>query len=144
VGAVTNTAVTNRGRTQRQAVAEFAQQAERDARIEAAAARVAAAQESIRANAERRALAVGAAKQAITAAEQDERDANAAAAEQIQAAVRQLRADALPVTTIAALVQLPATRVRQLIKQNHGTGGGQAAAPAGPAVAGPPAPGGPG
>ena len=88
VGAVTNTAVTARGRDQGRAAAELAERAERDARIEAAAARVAAAQDAIRANAERRALAVAAAQRAIAAAERAERDANAAADEQILAAVR--------------------------------------------------------
>ena len=78
MGAVTNSAVTARGRTRQRAAVQLADRAERDARIAAAAARAAAAQDAIRANAERRALAVAAAEQAIAAAERDERDANAA------------------------------------------------------------------
>ena len=113
---MTNTAVTTRGRTRRNAAAELAGRAERDTRIQAAAARVAAAQDTIRANAERRALAVAAAQRAIAAAEQAERDANTAADEQIRAGVRQLRADALTISEIAELLRLPVTRVRQLVK----------------------------
>ena len=58
MGAVTNSAVTTRGRTRRHAAAELAERSDRDTRIHAAATRVAAAQDTIRANAERRALAV--------------------------------------------------------------------------------------
>ena len=116
MGAVTNTAVTTRGRVHRRAVAELAGRAERDTRIQAAAAQVATSQDTIRANAERRALAVAAAQRAISAAERDERDANTAADEQIRAAVGQLRADALTVAEIAELTRLPVTRVRQLVK----------------------------
>ena len=119
MGAVTNTAVTTRSRTRRRAVAELTGRAERDTRIQAAAARVAAAQDTIRANAERRALAVAAAQRAIAAAEQAERDANTAADEQIRAAVRQLRADALTVARIAELTRLPVPRIRQLVKHAH-------------------------
>ena len=121
MGAVTNRAVTARGRALQRAAAGLAGRAERDARINAAAARVTAAQDCIRANAERRALAVAAADRA-------ERDANAAADEQILEAVRELRADAMSVAGIAELLQLPVPRVRQLIK--HTNAGGDAEPPA--------------
>ena len=122
VGAVTNAAVTARGRTQRRAAVQQAGRAERDTRIEAAAAQVTAARDTIRGNAERRALAVAAAQQAITTAERVERDANAAADEQILAAVRQLRADGMTVAGIEELLHLSVPRVRQLIKRSHAPG----------------------
>ena len=142
VGAVTNSAVTARARTRRRAAGELTGRAERDARIAAAAARVSAAQDTIRGNAERRALAVAtaqravaaaeravaAAERAIAAAERDERDANAAAEQRIDAAVRQLRADGLPVATIAELLHLPAGQVRGLVRRAHLTAAGRAAA----------------
>jgi len=137
VGAVTNSAVTARARTRRRAAGELTGRAERDARIAAAAARVSAAQDTIRGNAERRALAVAtaqravaAAERAIAAAERDERDANAAADQRIDAAVRQLRADGLTVATIAELLHLPAGQVRTLVKRAHLTAAGRAAAAA--------------
>ena len=129
MGAVTNTAVTARGRTRQRAAAGLAGRADRDARIKTAAARVTAAQEAIRANAERRALAV-------SAAERAERDANAAADQQIFEAVRELRADALSVAGIAELLQLPVPRVRQLIKHANAGGGAEPPAPEGPAAPG--------
>ena len=130
VGAVTNSAVTARARTRRRAAGELTGRAERDARIAAAATRVAAAQDTIRGNAERRALAVAAAQRAVAAAERDERDANAAADRRIDAAVRQLRADGLTVAAIAELLQLPpAGQVRGLVRRAHLTAGGRAAAP---------------
>ena len=148
VGAVTNSAVVARARTRRRVAGELTGRAERDARIAAAAARVSAAQDTIRGNAERRALAVAAAQwavaaaeRAIAAAERDERDANAAADRRIDAAVRQLRADGLTVAAIAELLHLPAGQVRGLVKRAHLTAGGRAAAPA---AAGAPAPGGAG
>ncbi len=142
---MTNTAVATRGRTRRRAAAELTGRAERDARIQAAAAKVAAAQDAIRVNAERRALAVAAAQQAIDAAERGERDANAGADEQIRAGVRQLRADALTIPEIAELLRLPVPRVRQLVKPAHPAGGGRAAdTPGEPAAAGPASGGGPG
>ena len=149
VGAVTNSAVTARARTRRRAAGELTGRAERDARIAAAAARVSAAQDTIRGNAERRALAVAtaqravaaaeravataeravaAAERAVAAAERDERDANAAADQRIDAAVRQLRADGLTVATIAELLHLPAGQVRGLVRRAHLTAAGRAAA----------------
>ena len=128
VGAVTNSAVTARARTRRRVAGELTGRAERDARIAAAAVRVAAAKDTIRGNAERRALAVAAAQRAIAAAERDERDANAAADRRIDAAVRQLRADGLTVAAIAELLHLPAGQVRGLVKRAHLTAGGRAAA----------------
>jgi len=122
VGAVTNSAVTARGRTQQRAAVQLAGRAERDARIAAAAARASDAQVAIQANAERRALAVAAAELAIAGAERAERDANAAALEEILSAVRALRADGLTVARIAELLQLPVPRVRQFIKQAHPPG----------------------
>jgi len=122
VGAVTNSAITARGRTQQRAAAQQTDRAERDARIATATGVVSAAQEAILMNAERRALAVAAAELAIAGAEQDERDANKAALEQIVSAVRALRADGLTVAKIAELLQLTVPRVRQLIKQAHTTG----------------------
>ena len=82
-------------------------QAERDTRIAAAAAQVAAALDTIRVNAERRTLAVAAAQRAIANAERDERDANTAADRQIRTGVGQLRADGLTVAAISELLQLP-------------------------------------
>jgi hypothetical protein len=131
VGAVTNSAVTARARTERRAAEELTGRAERDARIEAAAAQVSAAQDTIRANAERRALAVAAAQRAI-AADRDERDANAAADRQILAAVRQLRADGLTVAKIADLLHQPAGQIRGLVKSAQPAVGGRAAAAAAP------------
>ena len=122
VGAVTNSAVTARGRTQRRAAARLTGRAERDARIAAAATRASAARVAVQANAERRALAVAAAELAIAGAERAERDANAAALEEILSAVRALRADGLTVARIAELLQLPVPRVRQFIKQARTTG----------------------
>jgi len=122
VGAVTNSAVTARGRTQRRAAARLTGRAERDARIAAAATRASAARVAVQANAERRALAVAAAELAIAGAERAERQANAAAVEEILAAVRTLRADGLTVTGIAELLQLPVPRARQLVKQAHKAG----------------------
>ena len=130
VGAVTNSAVTARARTRRRVAGELTGRAERDARIAAAAARVSAAQDTIRGNAERRALAVAAAEGAVAAAERDERDANAAADRQIDAAVRQLRADGLTVAAIAELLHQPAGQVRGLVRRAHPAGGGHAAAAA--------------
>ena len=137
VGAVTNSAVTARARTRRRAAGEQTGRAERDARIAAAAAQVATAQDTIRRNVERRALAVAAAQRAVAAAERDERDANAAADRRIDAAVRQLRADGLTVAAIAALLHLPAGQVRRLVKRAHGTAGGGAAAAASAGTAAP-------
>ena len=117
MGAVTNSAVTARGRTQQRAAVQLADRAEREARIAAAAARASDAQVAIQANAERRALAVAAAELAIAGAERAERDANAAALEEILSAVRALRADGLTVARIAELLQLPVPWVRQFIKQ---------------------------
>jgi hypothetical protein len=144
VGVLTNSAVTARARTQRRAAEELTGRAERDTRIAAAAARVAAAQDTIRGNAERRALAVAAARKAIDVAERDERDANAAADRQIDAAVRQLRADGLTVATIADLLHQSAGQVRRLVKRAHLTAGGlaTAAAAAGTAAPGEAGPGG--
>jgi len=122
VGAVTNSAVVARARTRRRAAGGLTGRGERDARIAAAAAQVATAQDTIRGNAERRALAVA-------AAERDERDANAAADRRIDAAVRQLRADGLTVAAIAELLHLPAGQVRGLVRRAHLTAGGRAAAP---------------
>jgi len=130
VGVVTNAAVTARTRTRQRAAGELTGRAGRDARIAAAAARVSAARDTIRGNAERRALAVAAARKAIDAAERDERDANAAADRQIDAAVRQLRADGLTVAAIAELLHQPAGQVRRLVRRAHPGGGGRAAAAA--------------
>ena len=128
MGAVTNSAVTARARTRRRAAGELTGRAERDARIAAAAARVTAARDTIRGNAERRAVAVAAAQRAVAAAQRDERDANAAADQRIDAAVRQLRADGLTVATIAELLHLPAGQVRGLVRRAHLTAAGRAAA----------------
>ena len=122
MGAVTNSAVTARGRTQQRAAAQLTGRAERDARIAAAAARASKAQVAMQANAERRALAVAAAELAIAGAERAEREANAAALEEILSAVRALRADGLTVAGIAELLQLPVPRVRQFVKQAHPPG----------------------
>ena len=122
MGAVTNSAVTARGRTQQRAAVQLADRAVRDARIAAAAAAASDAQVAIQANAERRALAVAAAELAIAGAERAERDANAAALEEILSAVRALRADGLTVARIAELLQLPVPRARQLVKQAHTAG----------------------
>ena len=130
VGVVTNAAVTARTRTRQRAAGELTGRAGRDARIAAAAARVSAARDTIRGNAERRALAVAAARKAIDAAERDERDANAAADRQIDAAVRQLRADGLTVAAIAELLHQPAGQVRGLVRRAQPDGGGRAAAAA--------------
>ena len=130
MGAVTNSAVTARGRTQQRAAVQLADRAERDARIAEAAAAASDAQVAIQANAERRALAVAAAELAIAGAERAERDANAAALEEILSAVRALRADGLTVARIAELLQLPVPRVRQFIKQTRTPGNdGTPAAP---------------
>ena len=116
---------------------ELTGRAERDTRIAAAAARVAAAKDTIRGNAERRAVAVAAAQRAVAAAQRDERDANAAADQQIDAAVRQLRADGLTVAAIADLLHLPAGQARRLVRRGHLTAaGGGAAASAGMAAPG--------
>ena len=96
VGAVTNSAVTARGRTQRRAAARLTGRAERDARIAAAATRASAARVAVQ--------------------------ANAAAVEEILSAVRVLRADGLTVAGIAELLQLPVPRARQLVKQAHTAG----------------------
>ena len=136
MGAVTNSAVTARARTRRRAAGEQTGRAERDARIAAAAAQVATAQDTIRRNVERRGLAVAAAQRAVAAAERDERDANAAADRRIDAAVRQLRADGLTVAAIAALLHLPAGQARRLVRRGHLTAGGGAAASAGMAAPG--------
>ena len=129
VGAVTNSAVTAMARTRRRVAGELTGRAERDTRIAAAAARVSAAQDTIRGNAERRALAVA-------AAQRDERDANAAADRRIDAAVLQLRADGLTVAAIAELLHLPVAQVRRLVKRAHPAGGHTAAAAAGAAAPG--------
>jgi DNA-directed RNA polymerase specialized sigma24 family protein len=129
VGAVTNSAVTARARTRRRVAGELTGRAERDARIAAAATQVAAAQDTIRGNADRRALAVAAAERAVADAERDERDANAAADQRVDAAVRQLRADGLTVAAIAELLHLSAGQVRRLVRRaHHAAGGGTAAA----------------
>jgi hypothetical protein len=128
VGAVTNSAMAARGRTRQRAAAELTGRAERDDRITAAAARVVAALEAIRANAERRALTVAAAQRAIADAERAERDANRAAADQLLAGVLALRAEGLTVAAIADRVVVPVPRVRQLIKQANTPAGAGAGA----------------
>jgi hypothetical protein len=129
VGAVTNSAIAGRGRALQRAAAAQADRAERDTRIDAAAAQVSRAMDAIRAAAERRALAVAAAERAIANAERDERDATTAATERIVTAVRQLRAEGLTIAKIAELLGLPMQRVRGLIKHAHTTDGDAAPSP---------------
>lgn len=85
-------------------------------RIEDAAAAVFAEIDGKAAAEERRALAVAAAQRAIADAERAEREAVTAADQRIAGCVVALKAEGLTVAQIAALVSMPASEVRRLLR----------------------------
>ncbi len=116
MGKVANAAVAARARAQERLAALHVERAARDQRIEDAAAAVFAEIDGKAAAEERRALAVAAAQRAIADAEQAEREAVTAADQRIAGCVVALKAEGLTVAQIAALVSMPASEVRRLLR----------------------------
>lgn len=116
MGRVSNAAVAARTRAQERMAALHADRAERDRRVEDAAAAVFGELNGKSAAGERRALAVQAAQRAIVEAERVEREAVAAADQRITGSVVALRDEGLTVTQIAELVTLPVADVRRMLR----------------------------
>ena len=116
MGKVANAAVAARARAQERLAALHVERAARDQRIEDAAAAVFAEIDGKAAAEERRALAVAAALRAIADAERAEREAVTAADQRIAGCVVALKVEGLTVAQIAALVSVPSSEVRRLLR----------------------------
>lgn len=116
MGKVANAAVAARARAQERLAALHVERAARDQRIEDAAAAVFAEIDGKAAAQERRTLAVAAALRAIADAERAEREAVTAADQRIAGCVVALKAEGLTVAQIAALVSMPSSEVRRLLR----------------------------
>lgn len=113
---VANEQVAARQRARTRLAAVWASRAERDRRVEdAVAAGLAAADERVAAD-RRRDLAIEAARLAMVEAERVADQQRAAADERAADAVRALRAEDVPVTQIAELLEMTAADVRRLLR----------------------------